>query len=168
MGSMTTTITLAPDVEVRVRAFMRRRGLTFSEAVNEAVRQGLNSAEEDPRVNAPPRSRRGSRTGGAGGPQDALAANDVRSRLVQNLVDDIHAEPFQPFHRRRPYGPEVIGWSQRLRSYFWPDPSMTYERTHRLMAPWFEKAGELSIRLHEVGSWSEAERHRATELVIAG
>lgn len=38
---MRTTVTLDPDVEAHVRRAMRERGLTFKQAVNEAIRRGL-------------------------------------------------------------------------------------------------------------------------------
>jgi hypothetical protein len=38
---MRTTITLDHDVDLAVRRLMRERGLTFKEAVNEAIRSGL-------------------------------------------------------------------------------------------------------------------------------
>ncbi len=38
---MRTTITLEPDVEVLVQTAMRERGLSFKDAVNEALRRGL-------------------------------------------------------------------------------------------------------------------------------
>jgi hypothetical protein len=41
MHPMRTTVTLEPDVEAFVRRAMRERGLTFKEAVNEAIRAGM-------------------------------------------------------------------------------------------------------------------------------
>lgn len=41
---MRTTITLDPDVEALVRRAMRERGLTFKQAVNEAIRLGMSPA----------------------------------------------------------------------------------------------------------------------------
>lgn len=38
---MRTTITLDPDVEAMVKSVMRERGLSFKEAVNGALRAGL-------------------------------------------------------------------------------------------------------------------------------
>lgn len=38
---MRTTITLDPDVEILLKKAMRERGLTFKDAVNQAVRAGL-------------------------------------------------------------------------------------------------------------------------------
>lgn len=38
---MRTTVTLDPDVEALVKRSMRERGLSFKEAVNEAIRSGL-------------------------------------------------------------------------------------------------------------------------------
>ncbi len=38
---MRTTITLEPDVDAAVRRLMRERGLSFKQAVNEAIRAGL-------------------------------------------------------------------------------------------------------------------------------
>lgn len=40
---MRTTITLEPDVEALLRKAMRERGLTFKDAVNQAVRAGLEA-----------------------------------------------------------------------------------------------------------------------------
>jgi hypothetical protein len=45
---MRTTVTLDPDVEALVRRVMRERGLTFKQAVNEAIRAGLAPRSERP------------------------------------------------------------------------------------------------------------------------
>lgn len=37
---MRTTVTLDPDTEQLIRRRMRERGLSFKEAINEAIRQG--------------------------------------------------------------------------------------------------------------------------------
>jgi hypothetical protein len=39
---MRTTVTLDPDVEILLRSTIRQRGLTFKEALNEAIRSGLS------------------------------------------------------------------------------------------------------------------------------
>lgn len=46
MHLMRTTITLDPDVEALVRRSMRERGLSFKQAVNEAIRAGLAPRSE--------------------------------------------------------------------------------------------------------------------------
>ncbi len=38
---MRTTVTLDPDVELLVKRAMRDRGLSFKEAINEAIRAGM-------------------------------------------------------------------------------------------------------------------------------
>jgi len=38
---MRTTVTLDPDVEALVRAAMTERGISFKEALNQAIRRGL-------------------------------------------------------------------------------------------------------------------------------
>ncbi len=38
---MRTTVTLDPDVEALIKDVMRERGLSFKEAINQAVRAGL-------------------------------------------------------------------------------------------------------------------------------
>jgi hypothetical protein len=38
---MRTTVTLDPDVEAKLRAAMRERGISFKVALNDAVRAGL-------------------------------------------------------------------------------------------------------------------------------
>jgi hypothetical protein len=43
---MRTTVTLEPDVEAFIGRAMRDRGLTFKEAVNSAIRAGMNPARE--------------------------------------------------------------------------------------------------------------------------
>ena len=44
---MRTTITLDPDVHALVERAMRERGLSFKEAVNEAIRAGLGGTASD-------------------------------------------------------------------------------------------------------------------------
>ncbi len=43
---MRTTVTLDPDVDARLRKLMRERGLSFKEAVNAAIREGLAAEGE--------------------------------------------------------------------------------------------------------------------------
>jgi hypothetical protein len=43
---MRTTVTLDPDVEALVRRVMRERGLTFKQAVNLAIREGLAAGRD--------------------------------------------------------------------------------------------------------------------------
>ncbi|MBI1802416.1 MAG: antitoxin [Chloroflexi bacterium] len=40
---MRTTVTLDPDVEAKLRAIMRERGISFKDALNSAIRKGLAS-----------------------------------------------------------------------------------------------------------------------------
>jgi hypothetical protein len=46
---MRTTVTLDPDVEAKLRAVMRERGVSFKVAINDAVRAGLGGASPQPR-----------------------------------------------------------------------------------------------------------------------
>jgi hypothetical protein len=48
-----TTITLDPDTELLVKRAMRERGLSFKEAVNEAIRSGLAPRTADAPVEFP-------------------------------------------------------------------------------------------------------------------
>ena len=45
MQAMRTTVTLDPDTRLLVERAMRERGLSFKEAVNEAIRSGLGPVE---------------------------------------------------------------------------------------------------------------------------
>ena len=45
---MRTTVTLDPDVETLVRALMREHGLSFKEAINRAIREGLGGGGVEP------------------------------------------------------------------------------------------------------------------------
>jgi hypothetical protein len=40
---MRTTVTLDPDVEAKLKAAMRERGVSFKVAINEALRAGLDT-----------------------------------------------------------------------------------------------------------------------------
>jgi hypothetical protein len=46
---MRTTVTLDPDVETKLRATMRERGVSFKAALNDAVRAGLGAPPRDSR-----------------------------------------------------------------------------------------------------------------------
>lgn len=50
---MRTTVTLDPDVAEMVRRVMRERGLTFKQAVNEAIRAGLGAERSPARFRTP-------------------------------------------------------------------------------------------------------------------
>jgi hypothetical protein len=50
---MRTTVTLEPDVEALVRKLMRERGMSFKEAVNDAIRRGLASRPAGDRFETP-------------------------------------------------------------------------------------------------------------------
>jgi hypothetical protein len=52
---MRTTVTLDPDTRVLVERAMRERGLSFKEAVNEAIRAGLGAKGSAPRTYTTPR-----------------------------------------------------------------------------------------------------------------
>jgi hypothetical protein len=46
---MRTTVTLDPDVEAKLKATMRERGLSFKAALNDAVRAGLETSSRGAR-----------------------------------------------------------------------------------------------------------------------
>jgi hypothetical protein len=51
MRKVRTTVTLDPDVELLVKRAMQERGLSFKEAINEAIRAGMAPRRRGP----PPR-----------------------------------------------------------------------------------------------------------------
>jgi Arc/MetJ family transcription regulator len=52
---MRTTVTLDPDTRLLVERAMRERGLSFKEAVNEAIRAGLGTPSDERRTYTTPR-----------------------------------------------------------------------------------------------------------------
>ena len=44
---MRTTVTLDPDVQALIRTAMKERGVSFKEALNSAVRDGLTQARQN-------------------------------------------------------------------------------------------------------------------------
>ncbi len=45
---MRTTVTLDPDVETLIKRAMRERGVTFKQAVNDAIRAGVTGSGRHP------------------------------------------------------------------------------------------------------------------------
>ncbi|HWX95714.1 MAG TPA: hypothetical protein VNZ01_02595 [Solirubrobacteraceae bacterium] len=74
---MRTTLTLDPDVRLLLERRMRERGLSFKEAVNEAIRDGL--------LEHPPRSEFRTPTFDLGAP---LVPLDKALRLAGELEDE--------------------------------------------------------------------------------
>lgn len=52
---MRTTITLEPDTRVLVERLMRERGVSFKDAVNQAIRAGLGTVASTPAAYTTPR-----------------------------------------------------------------------------------------------------------------
>lgn len=46
---MRTTVTLDPDVVARLKTYMREKGVSFKEAVNRGIRNGLNPKKQSKR-----------------------------------------------------------------------------------------------------------------------
>lgn len=63
MQSMRTTVTLDPDVEAKLRATMRERGVAFKVALNDAVRAGLSGPAPAARRYRMPTGKLGVRAG---------------------------------------------------------------------------------------------------------
>lgn len=99
-------------------------------------------------------------------PRDARCAS-VRRDLIRVLVEHIETEPFQAQYRRRPVGPVVRGWAERLKRYFWPTPSDGLSATFHTMTPWFERAGVLAAALDRGEAWTTHDRAAATHLAEA-
>jgi hypothetical protein len=55
MLAVRTTVTLDPDTRLLVERAMRERGLSFKEAVNQAIRAGLGAPASAPRTYTTPR-----------------------------------------------------------------------------------------------------------------
>jgi hypothetical protein len=53
---MRTTVSLDPDTRLLIERAMRERGLSFKEAINEAIRAGLGASNAAPRAYTTPRA----------------------------------------------------------------------------------------------------------------
>lgn len=61
---MRTTVTLDPDVVAKLKEEMRKKDISFKEALNSSVRRGLGRDEAKPRsYRLPPPQRMGARPG---------------------------------------------------------------------------------------------------------
>jgi Arc/MetJ family transcription regulator len=56
MHGMRTTVTLDPDTRLLVERAMRERGVSFKDAVNDAIRAGLGASGGGPRAYTMPRA----------------------------------------------------------------------------------------------------------------
>jgi hypothetical protein len=60
---MRTTVTLDPDVEVKLKQAVRDQGISFKEALNSSIRRGLASGESESRPYRVPTRRLGVKPG---------------------------------------------------------------------------------------------------------
>ncbi len=96
--------------------------------------------------------------------QFSYHTGDRRACLIKKLAHWIQEDMFQPHYRKRPYGPTVSGWDQRLRSYFWPKPEVGYEDTVDLLTPWQDALCCLAKKLEDGKEWNIVEMDQAVEL----
>jgi len=78
---MRTTVTLEPDLAKKVKALAHRRGLSFKQALNEALRRGLTAP-----------SRRDARTRYTVEPHVGGFRPGIDSGKLNQLVDQLEAE----------------------------------------------------------------------------
>jgi predicted transcriptional regulator len=78
---MRTTVTLEPDLAKKVKALAHRRGLSFKQALNEALRRGLTAP-----------SRRDARTRYTVEPHAGGFRPGIDSGKLNQLVDQLEAE----------------------------------------------------------------------------
>jgi len=80
-----TTVTLDPDVAAALRQVMRQRGVSFKQALNEAVRAGLAERSPRPRRYRLPSRRLGLRPGVDLDRALSLAGDMEDAELVRKL-----------------------------------------------------------------------------------
>ncbi len=90
-----------------------------------------------------------------------------RMSLILSLAEMIHSDPFQAHYRLRPHGEPVVGWPNRLRSYFWPVPAQGFAETAALTATFYGQAAPLAAAIQEKRDWSDAEQASAICLAEA-
>jgi len=96
----------------------------------------------------------------------ASAGSPADGRLghLENLVRQIHEEPFQPMYRKKAFGAPVAGWDARLHAYFWPLPARNYMRTSSIVQQLVERARVLVDILERDRAWNEEQGHVAVTL----
>jgi len=91
----------------------------------------------------------------------------LRDDFLRALVAWIEEEPYQPMYRRRPHGPSVKGWSERLKAYFWPQPDFDYKVTCERLLPLLNTASRLSAKVDKNLDWTNDEREEAVVFSVA-
>ena len=51
------------------------------------------------------------------------------NNFVQDFVTNVNNDPYQPTFRGTSYGGRILGWSNRLNNYFWPNPAINLTTT---------------------------------------
>lgn len=51
------------------------------------------------------------------------------SSFVQDFVTYVNRDPYHPTYRGKPHGKTIVGWSNRLNNYFWPNPAINLATT---------------------------------------
>ncbi|WP_137172425.1 hypothetical protein [Massilia sp. HP4] len=98
--------------------------------------------------------------------QRASAGSPAEGRRghLENLVRQIHEEPFQPMYRKKAFGAPVTGWDARLNAYFWPLPAWNYMRASPIVGQLVERASVLADILERERAWSEEQGRMAVAL----
>lgn len=96
-----------------------------------------------------------------------VAPSADREALVHAIVEQIEKERFQPIYRRNPHGACVTGWSDRLASYFWPRPSVGFDKTHETIQALVDRMTPLAQAADVGRAWSSREEKDAVEATVA-
>ena len=82
---------------------------------------------------------------------------------IDAFIDEVDSEPYQPVYRRQSFGSPVVGWSNRLSSYFWPKPSVGLRETEERLQALLARGEELSLSLP---SWTQSQREMAVKFAL--
>lgn len=85
----------------------------------------------------------------------------VWGRYIGDFVDQINTVPYQPMYRGRTVGSPVTGWDSRLKSYFWPNPSVGLAATDALLKPFLSRCKVLALKVGAKIPWTAAEQEDA-------
>lgn len=82
---------------------------------------------------------------------------------VDEFVEAIDGDPYQPMYRGKPVGKHVKGWDKRLQSYFWPNPRVGLTATEVRLKPILFSCKNLALKVAKGTTWTEEDRVTALD-----
>lgn len=83
----------------------------------------------------------------------------VWGSYIEDFVEQINVDEYQPMFRLNSIGEKVKGWDARLRAYFWPNPGIGVAQTEKLLQPILDCCKALAETVQQGRPWTNIEQN---------